>query len=82
MDSYLSGRERVGDSPKKRDSLQLESNPLGNLVVPADESAVQSEACGEGGSRVAYVSEGGRVVKIVVTCACGQVTEIDCAYEA
>ncbi|MDQ8202553.1 hypothetical protein [Pelagicoccus sp. SDUM812003] len=82
MDSYLSGRERVGDSPKSReDPKQLGQKPLGELVLPEAADAELKEDCGEGGSRVAYVTENGRVTKIVVTCNCGQVTEIDCRYE-
>lgn len=82
MDSYLSGRERLGDSPKAKESPQLKpSSALGDLVLPQAGDTELNEDCGEGGSRVAYVTEAGRVTKIVVTCKCGQVTEIDCRYE-
>lgn len=81
MDSYLSGRERVGDAPKAKEPMKLGPKTLGKLTQPPSADAEQKEECGEGGSRVAYVTENGRVTKIVVTCACGQVTEIDCAYD-
>lgn len=83
MDSYLSGREQLGESKKSKDSMQLSSpsEGFGQLAIPPSEDAQESEVCGEGGSKVAYVTEEGRVTKIVVTCNCGQVTEIDCSYE-
>lgn len=83
MDSYLSGRENLGDSKKSKDSLQISAptDGLEQLSMPPSEDRTESEECGAGGSKVSYVSEEGRVTKIVVTCKCGQVTEIDCQYE-
>ena len=81
MDSYLSGRERVGDTPKPKEPTLLGPKVLGELAAPSAGDAALHEDHGEGGSRVAYVTEAGRVTKIVVTCACGQVTEIDCRYD-
>lgn len=54
---------------------------FGQLAAPEPESSEENEVCGDGGSKVAYVTEDGRVTKIVVTCNCGQVTEIDCQYD-
>jgi len=83
MDSYLSGREQLGESKKSKDSLQLSAPTEGleQLAMPPAEDRAENEVCGEGGSKVSYVTEEGRVTKIIVTCKCGQVTEIDCQYE-
>lgn len=81
MDSFLSGRERVGDNPKSKEQDSLLPASLHQLTAPPAEDATMKEDCGEGGSKVAYITEEGRVTKIVVTCQCGQVTEIDCKYE-
>lgn len=83
MDSYLSGREQLGDSKKSKIPLPLSapSGGFGQLAMPPSEDQEEAELCGEGGSKVAYVTESGRVTKIVVTCNCGQVTEIDCNYD-
>ncbi|MBC2606027.1 hypothetical protein [Pelagicoccus albus] len=83
MDSYLSGREQLGESKKSKDSFKLmaSGDSFGQLSSPPAEDREEKESCGEGGSKVSYVTEGGRVTKIVVTCNCGQVTEIDCQYE-
>ncbi len=84
MDNFLSGRENLGDSPKKsKDSPESAARGMEPLDKDdVSESCLVEESEGESGSRVAYVTEEGRVTKIVVTCACGQVTEIDCNYEA
>lgn len=82
MDNFLSGREHVGETPKAKPQVQLASpEVLQALNAPTAEEAELQEECGEGGSKVQYLMDDGRVSKIVVTCACGQVTEIDCSYE-
>ena len=83
MDSYLSGREQLGDSKKSKNSFELSSPSEGleQLAMPPAEDRAENEECGEGGRKVSYITEEGRVTKIVVTCKCGQVTEIDCKYE-
>ncbi len=84
MDNFLSGRENIGDAPKKsKDSTKSVVRGIEPLEkTEVSESCLVEESEGESGSRVAYVTEEGRVTKIVVTCGCGQVTEIDCNYEA
>ena len=85
MENFLSGRENLGDQPKQSKAKSPERPGLGQEweeLSQESEDAVLNEEKGEGGSRVSYVTEEGRVTKIVVTCACGQVTEIDCDYEA
>ena len=83
MDNFLSGREQVGDAQKPAKKASAESDAAGDEFDPSNlaESASLEEAQGEAGSKVAYITEEGRVTRIVVTCACGQVTEIDCDYE-
>ncbi len=82
MDNFLSGREHVGKTPKAKEQSKIAPTAaLHALKAPIDSDAESHEVCGEGGSKVQYVMEDGRVSKIVVTCACGQVTEIDCRYE-
>ena len=81
MDNFLSGREHVGKTPKSKDFPQIApSTPLNSLQSSMSEAEIHDDT-GEGGSKVHYVMQDGRVVNIVVTCACGQVTEIDCRYD-
>ena len=83
MDSFLSGREKVGDQPKPSESTMPAENAggLGDFQLKASvDSSQLEEICGESGSRVSYLTEDGRVTRIIVTCDCGKVTEIDCKY--
>ena len=84
MDNFLSGRENLGEAPKKsKDASKSAVRGMEPLEGEKDsDSCLVEESEGESGSHVSYVTEEGRVTKIVVTCACGQVTEIDCNYEA
>lgn len=84
MDSFLSNREQLGRDPKSKKPPQLLSpGALEKLKKGKGEEPEQevAEEHGHAGSKLQYVSEDGRVVKIVVTCSCGQVTEIDCTYD-
>lgn len=84
MDNFLSGREHLGDSPKPKDEAALVSPEVleklksGEITAPNTEVKEEQGKCG---SKVEYLSENGQVTKIIVTCSCGQVTEIDCEYE-
>ena len=85
MDNFLSGREHLGDQPKQSGAKSRDRSGVNQEweeLSQESEDAVLNEEKGEGGSRVSYITEEGRVTKIVVTCSCGQITEIDCDYEA
>jgi hypothetical protein len=50
--------------------------PQVQLAAQAQPQALK----GENGTKVQTIVERGRVVKIIVTCTCGKVTEIACQY--
>lgn len=71
MKSFLQGRP-----VQKSGSLQpLETTGGAEALVRAKHAA----GCGDG-VKVETVKEGQKVVKIVVTCSCGERIEIDCLY--
>ena len=71
MQPFLTGRNAT-DSP----SLQP-------ARVPAEVwSGGQVRACASGGPSVETVKEGDKIVRIIVTCACGERTEVECLYPA
>jgi hypothetical protein len=39
-------------------------------------------AAGTSNAQIEIVKEGGKVVRLVVTCVCGEKVEIDCLYSA
>ncbi len=76
MKSFLSDRPRVPAPGAPRE--------VPSALSPA--AGASTPACSAGGpgraASVETVREGDRVVRIVVTCACGERTEIDCLYAA
>lgn len=78
MKSFLSDRPRVASpgSPGERPSALA---PAGAPSRPAACAAAGADAGGRSPS-VECVREGDRVVRLVVTCGCGERVEIDCLY--
>ena len=44
--------------------------------------ALTQPASAPSGAHVEVVKEGGKVVRLIVTCGCGERVEIDCLYSA
>jgi hypothetical protein len=73
MKSFLQGR------PVQKDA------PLRSLNLPPPEASGKAKAAGhegEGGPSVECVKEGDKVVRLIVTCSCGEKIEIECLYPA
>lgn len=85
MKPFLAGRNQV--SAPSLQTLVESSTPPAPLAsqfgAPAATPA-QGHAGGSGihGSTVECVRQGDKVVRIIVTCSCGERTEIDCLYPA
>jgi hypothetical protein len=71
MKPFLSGKRTHETEPLR--SLHIHRNP-----VPVRHA---TPAAPEGPS-VEVVKEGDKVVRIIVTCACGEKVEVDCLYSA
>lgn len=56
------------------------AKPPGAAEVHPAAQAQPQALKGEHGTKVQTIVERGRVVKIIVTCTCGKVTEIACQY--
>ena len=85
MEDFLNGREVVtrtasgtvnGGAGSKLPALARSGSPPAP-AAPAPDSHVET---GEHGTRVETVMERGRVTRLIVTCTCGTVTEIECRY--
>ena len=84
MDDFLIGREVISrsnpdqtasEAPVTLPPLEHASPGLSGPEI----ASAQSET-GAHGTRVETVVERGRVTKLIITCTCGNVTEIDCRY--
>jgi hypothetical protein len=70
MKPFLSGKRTHETEPLR--SLHIHRNP-----APVRPAAVTPE-----GPNVEVVKEGDKVVRIIVTCGCGEKVEVDCLYSA
>lgn len=85
MDDFLKGREVITrpssgtinpGSTSTLPPLSSSSHPQ----APAAPVTPNGEETGEHGTRVETIMERGRVTRLIVTCSCGTVTEIECRY--
>ena len=75
MKPFLHGKKNLAIA-----SLRPLSGPLGTAsgaVAPAQPGPAESA-----GAHVEVVKEGDKIVRIIVTCACGERVEVDCLYQA
>ena len=84
MDDFLIGREVISNSnPGQAESEGAVTLPpledSANVSVVPD-SPLAEPGIGAHGTRVETVVERGRVTKLIVSCTCGNVTEIECRY--
>jgi len=75
MKSYLPQKERSALA-----ALTLAPAP-GRQPFPAL-GTQKPEQSGHGGIQIETVKEGDKVVRLVVTCACGERIEVECIYPA
>jgi len=76
MKSFLHGKKTLTVEPLRP--------PLGTtgLAVANAVRAPKCEAGENGGPAVEVVKQGDKVVRLIVTCRCGERTEIECLYPA
>jgi hypothetical protein len=75
MKTYLPGKKSLGMAalaPSAAASRQAFPPLGGGAPVPGL----------DGGAQIETVKEGDRVVRIIITCACGERVEVECLYPA
>jgi hypothetical protein len=76
MKSFLQGKQAlVSDQLRPPPQFAAERGHLGLQQFAA-------AATGAAGAQVEVVKEGDKVVRLVVTCACGERVEVECLYSA
>lgn len=84
MEDFLKDREVISRSTSEPGSAAPVATlpPLDHVepAAPVRPVAQSQEETGEHGTRVETVVEKGRVTRLIVTCTCGNVTEIECRY--
>ncbi len=76
MQSYLKDREQFTPGTKSTPARQAIS-PLAKVSLSKSGSSSHKE---HGCPEVKCIKHGDRVTRIIVTCSCGEVIEIDCVY--
>lgn len=76
MKSFLSGRQQISGG-----GLQ----PMTNAVAKPAISGLPGHGHGKdapssGGATVQCIKQGDQIVRLIVTCTCGEKIEIDCLY--
>lgn len=71
MKPFLSGKRTHETAPLRALHVHKNVTPVRHPAAPAAE-----------GPTVEVVKEGDKVVRILVTCSCGEKIEVDCLYPA
>jgi hypothetical protein len=77
MKSFLEGKKSLSVSP-----LVAATGPTARPVVNGKNGHAHDAAGGAQKANVEIVKEGDRVVRMIVTCKCGERLEIECLYPA
>ena len=77
MNSFLNGKKNLAVAPLHRHGTAAAPRPMAK-------SGAHPAAAGSGAAHanVEVVKEGDKVVRLVVTCVCGERVEIECLYPA
>jgi hypothetical protein len=77
MKPFLQGKKALSIAPLRPPHAHIQSHS------PNDKSA-QAPTAAQGGTgwSVEVIKEGDKVTRILVTCSCGESTEITCLYPA
>ena len=78
MKSFLQGKKTLNTAP-----LRPPGSPTATAVPrPPKHPPVSVVSPGASSAHVEVVKEGDKVVRLVVTCVCGERVEIECLYSA
>lgn len=82
MNSFLSGKKNIAVAPLHRSATgSAPRSALKAAGSPADGHG-HAAAGGAAHANVEVIKEGDKVVRLIVTCVCGERVEIDCLYPA
>ena len=87
MNSFLHGKKTLtappliplASPPAAVKAAVVSAKPAGR---PAGSAAAQAHAADQPGPVVDVIKEGDKIVRLVVTCSCGERVEIECLYPA
>lgn len=78
MENYLKGKKKLENANHELSNTKAFSNLKTGL--PAQDVNKVEITSGEGQPTVECVTQDGRITKIIVTCKCGELIELNCKY--
>ncbi len=82
MKSFLQGKKALGVEPLRAPTPAGLPAPGATVCAATGKSPVSVTTPGASSAHVEVVKEGDKVVRLVVTCVCGERVEIECLYTA
>ena len=79
MKSFLQGKKSLNVEPL-RAPLPLAAQPQLKCAPAHAGAAASANASAPTSAHVEVVKEGDKVVRLIVTCACGERVEVECLY--
>ncbi len=80
MKSFLQGKKTLVVEPLRAPAPAGVPPPAGARCHPAGQSPVSVTTPGGSSAHVEVVKEGDKVVRLIVTCVCGERVEVECLY--
>lgn len=87
MKPFLHGKKAVSIAPLRHPASPSAAVPgsaaaaaMPRFAKVAGTSGTGASGCGSGEANVEVIKEGDKVVRMVVTCSCGERIEIECLY--
>lgn len=71
MKPFLTGKRALDESALRSPHVHKSTAPTGAVTRPTD-----------AGPHVEVIKQGDKVMRIVVTCSCGEKVEVECLYPA
>lgn len=78
MKSFLQGKKVINVAPLRAPG----AGPAHTARKLPNHGSLSGAAPGGSNAQVEVIKEGDKVVRLVVTCVCGERVEIDCLYSA
>ncbi len=75
MKPFLHGKKSLAVA-----SLRLPTGPVGSTIAGC--GSAPASAAQANNANVEVVKEGDKVVRLIITCGCGERVEIECLYQA
>ena len=79
MKSFLQGKKALPVEPLRPPTIVSSHGPRCDASRPA---ALSVATPGASSASVEVVKEGGKVVRLIVHCVCGERVEVECLYSA